>query len=175
MLRDSVDWESDPPTMPYKTVAIDTYSELAKLIMVEIMTEVHASKPNQPKEVPSQREYLILGERIREITRLYRDLPCNMIFSCHSGEGKDNRNRDKFFPQFTGQLRHAIAGYCDIVAYMTATQEKGETERFIQTVKTETVIARDRFNVCGDGVINPTVPMLWDMIMGNGTQPKKEK
>lgn len=183
MLYEAADFSTDPPTLPYKTVAIDTYSELAKRIMNEIMKEVVQRRPDQQVEVPSQREYLILGERIRDITRFFKDLPCNTIFSCHSGEAKNNANQQIFFPQFTGQLRHAIAGHCDIVGYMTAEVKNGVTERFMQTVRTKTVIARDRFFVLGDGVINPTVPDLFDAIQkapgtivtGNGTQPKEKK
>lgn len=176
MLREAADFSTDPPTMPYKTVIIDTYSELVKLMMRDIMIGVHALKPNQPVEVPSQREYLILGERVREITRFFCDLPCNVIFSCHSGDARNNQNQQTFFPNFTGQLRHAIAGYCDIVGYMTAEVEKGETSRFMQTIRTKTVIARDRFYVFGEGIVNPTIPYIWDAVQasGNGTH-KKEK
>jgi hypothetical protein len=172
MLYASADFSKDPPTMPYKTVVIDTYSELVKLMMGEIMAELVQRRPELPKEVPSQREYLILGERVREITRFYRDLPCNVIFCCHSGDAKNNSNATIFFPQFTGKLRHDIAGYCDIVGYMTAEVEKGKTSRFMQTIRSGQVIARDRFNVFGVGIDDPTVPMMWDAIKGNGTLPK---
>ena len=37
MLREAADYSTDPPTMPYKTVIIDTYSELVKLMMRDIM------------------------------------------------------------------------------------------------------------------------------------------
>jgi hypothetical protein len=161
-LYKAVDWESKEPALPFKTVVIDTLSELAKLDMREIAKEANARNPNQNEYVPSQREYLINGERVREIVRAYRDLPCNVVFCC--GDARDNSNAMIFFPQFTGKLRHEIAGFIDIVGYMTADTDKGEFVNQIQTVKTKRVSAKDRTDSLGGLVDNPTLPMLWDII-----------
>lgn len=178
-LFDATNWEAEDPTCPYATVVIDTLSELAKLDMREIMKAVALANPNQQEYVPSPREYLINGERVREIVRAYRDLPCNVLFTCHVGDMKNDANATIFFPQFNGKLRSDIAGFIDIVGYMTADVRGGETERFIQTVKTKRVAAKDRSQMLGDGVDNPTLPLLWDMIHGkvvsdNGTKSEKE-
>jgi phage nucleotide-binding protein len=163
-LYDAVDWEAEDPTLPYGTVVIDTISELAKLAMRELMVATHNNNPKQNLYVPSQREYLINGEMMREIIRAYRDLPCNVIFCCHSGDNKDNANVTTFFPQFSGKLRHEIAGFIDIVGYMTADVTSNGTERFMQVVKTKRVAAKDRTNALGDGVENPTMPAILEAI-----------
>lgn len=165
-LYDAVDWEAKEPGLAYKTVVIDTLSELAKLDMREIMRAANAKNPEQHLYVPSPREYLIIGERVREIVRAYRDLPTNVLFCCHSGDAKDNSNATIFFPQFTGKLRHEIAGFIDIVGYMQADQEKGEFENTLQVVKTKRVAAKDRTNTLGKIVVNPTLPLIWDAIHG---------
>jgi hypothetical protein len=171
-LYDAVDWEAKDPTLPYGTVVIDTISELAKLAMRELMIETHEANPRQNKYVPSQREYLINGEQMREIIRAYRDLPCNVIFCCHSGDAKDNSNVSTFFPQFSGKLRHEIAGFIDIVGYMTADVtsmgDDAEAERFMQVVKTKRVSAKDRTNALGNGVENPTMPAILEAIEKDG-------
>ncbi len=167
-LYDSVDWEAKDPTLPYRTVVIDTLSELAKLDMRHLMRDTHNANPKQNLYVPSQREYLINGERVREIVRGYRDLPCNVLFCCHSGDARDNSNATIFFPQFTGKLRHEIAGFIDIVGYMYADIEKGDTERYLQVTKTKRISAKDRTNALGGLVVNPTLPEIWDAIHENG-------
>ena len=176
ILYDSVDWESDDPSVPYGTVIIDTLSELAKLDMRHIMKEANAANPRQHLYVPSQREYLIGGERMREVVRAYRDLPCNVLFCCHSGDAKDNSNATIFFPQFSGKLRHEIAGFIDIVGYMTADVEEGKFANFMQVTKTRRVAAKDRTGSLGEGIENPTMPMIWDMIMAkrNGKESNVE-
>lgn len=168
-LYDSVNWEADEPTLPYKSIVVDTLSELAKLDMREIMKKVAQENPKMNEYVPSQREYLISGERVREIVRHYRDLPCHVIFLCHSDDRKDNQNRTVFFPQFSGRLRHDIAGFIDVVGYMYADIDKDRTERYLQVTKTRTVSAKDRTNKLGGVVANPTLPDIWDAIQGNGT------
>jgi hypothetical protein len=165
-LHDAVDWEAEDPTLPYKTCVIDTLSELAKLDMREIAKAAHDNNPNQNEYVPSPREYLISGERVREIVRSFRDLPCNVIFNCHSGDGRDNSNATIFFPQFTGKLRHEIAGFIDIVGYMTADVEGGKFTNSMQTIKSKRVAAKDRTQALPPLIENPTLPMIWDLIHG---------
>jgi len=160
----AVDWESKNPELPFKTVVFDTLSELAKLDMREIARAANKANPNQNEYVPSPREYLISGERVREIVRSFRDLPCNVVFNCHSGDGRDNSNATIFFPQFTGKLRHEIAGFIDIVGYMTSAQKEGEFVNFMQTMKTKNVAAKDRSKALPKLIEMPTLPMIWDLI-----------
>lgn len=163
-LYKSVDWEAKDPKLVYTTVVFDTLSELAKLDMREIAKAANKANPNQSEYVPSPREYLISGERVREIVRSFRDLPCNVIFNCHSGDGKDNSNATIFFPQFTGKLRHEIAGFIDIVGYMTAFQKEGKFANQMQTMKTKNVAAKDRSKALPNIIEMPTLPMIWDLI-----------
>jgi AAA domain len=168
-LYDAVDWEADEPSLPFRSIIIDTLSELAKLDMRAIMKQVAKDNPKMNAYVPSQREYLISGERVREIVRSYRDLPTHCIFLCHSDDRKDNQNRTTFFPQFSGRLRHDIAAFIDIVGYMYADlDDRGGTERYLQVTKTKTVAAKDRTNKLGKLVVNPTLPDIWDAIHANG-------
>jgi AAA domain-containing protein len=175
-LYEAVDWEAKEPTLPFGSIVVDTLSELAKLDMRETMANTPAVKEGrQDKYVPSQREYLINGERVREIVRAYRDLPCHVFFMCHSGDARDNTNAQIFFPQFTGKLRHEIAGFLDIVGYMTAEVQDGETKRFLQVTKTKRVSAKDRTNKLGGMVENPTIPSMFDMIYNGALDTKKKE
>lgn len=163
-LYDSVDWEVKEPALAYKIVIFDTLGELAKLDMREIMAAANQANPNQNKYVPSPREYLINGERIREIVRSYRDLPCHTIFFCHSEEREDNLKRKCFLPQFTGRMRHEIAGFVDVVGYMKVETEKDNVIRLLQTTKTATVAAKDRFDALGGLMEDPTISKIMTAI-----------
>ena len=60
----------------YKTVAIDSLTELQKLDMREIMKEASGRNPNQDEDVPSMREWGKSGERIRRCGYVH-------IVTCH--------------------------------------------------------------------------------------------
>lgn len=163
-LYESVDWEAEKPKLAYATIIVDTLSELAKLDMRAIAKEAHTNNPRQNEYVPSQREYLINGERVREIVRAYRDLPCHVLFNCHSGDARDASNAMIFFPQFTGKLRHEIAGFIDIVGYMTADVDKDNFINYMQTQKTKRVSAKDRTQALQPVIELPTLPDMWETI-----------
>lgn len=154
----------------YKTIFIDSLTELQKLDMRMIMKEapgVLAGK--QDPDMPSQREWGISQEHIRKIVRAFRDLPCNTIFSAHVSTVMDNRNRMTYGPDLPGKLRNQVSGFLDVVGYLYATSQDEQVVRKIQFAKTDTVIAKDRTGALGDVVVNPTIPMLWDLIHSEGT------
>lgn len=147
--------------LPYGTIGIDTLSELQKLDIGTIAREFAEGNARLDPDVPDMRAYYKSGEHIRKIVRAFRDLPCNVFFMCHSNSDRDNLNRLTYFPHLPGKLRHDIPGFLDIVGYLRAEQEDGETVRYLQTEKTQTVIAKDRTQALEAVEMNPTIPGLW--------------
>jgi phage nucleotide-binding protein len=148
----------------YKTVAIDTGSELAKLDMREIMIVAHNENPQQHVDVPSPREWGIAGEHMRRIVRAYRDLPMNFIMTAHLDERTDDLNIMRIYPMFSGKLRIELAGFMDIVGLLHTTVEDEEIVRHLQVQPGPRSIAKDRTAALGDTIDNPTIPMLWQKI-----------
>lgn len=148
----------------YKTVVVDSLSELQKLDMREVMKAAVRDRPQQDEDVPSQREWGKSGERIRRIVRGYRDLQMNTIFTCLAGSERDNNNRTILYPSLPGKLRAEIPGFIDVCGYLYSKIEEDEYVRRIQFAKTETVVAKDRTSALGDVVENPSIPLLWNMI-----------
>lgn len=148
----------------YKTVVVDSLTELQKLDMREIMREASARNPNQDEDVPSMREWGKSGERIRRIVRAYRDLPMNTIFTAHTIVDKDANNATNYAPSLPGKLRAELPGFLDIVGYMYTFIEDGVTIRRVQFAKTKTVIAKDRTDELGDYLDNTTIPEMWKTI-----------
>lgn len=146
------------------TIGIDTLSEFAKLDIGEVSKDFAESNPKLDEDVPDMRAYYKSGNHIRKIVRAFRDLPCNVIFNCHTGTDKDNYNRTITFPQLAGKLRVDIPGFLDIVGWLRAEQTDGEVHRYLQVLKTETTIAKDRTNALDDVEHDPTIPMLWEKL-----------
>lgn len=154
----------DNKELGYKTVGIDSGSELAKLDMREIMVLAKQARPDIEIDVPGFREWGIAGEHMRRIIRAYRDLPMNFIITAHVDERNDDMNRVTYAPMFSGKLRVEAPGFVDIVGYMTTKIEDEVTTRIMQLTATNRVTAKDRTGSLGDLLENPTIPMIWDKI-----------
>lgn len=149
----------------YKTVVIDSVTELQKLDMNEIMAEAVAKRPDQDPDTPAQRDWGKSSNRIRRIVRGFRDLDCNTIFTALVTIEKDGVSQAlTYYPSLPGKLKTEIAGFIDIVGYMYSDNNGGEITRKIQFTQTRRVIAKDRTASLGDVMENPTVPMMFDLI-----------
>lgn len=148
----------------YKTVIIDSLTELQKLDMRDIMKEVVNKRPDLDPDVPSMREWGKSSEHIRRIVRGFRDLEMNTIMTALMQVEKDEVGVVTYYPALPGKLRAEIPGFLDIVGYLYTVVEDDETIRKIQFAKTRRITAKDRTSALGDSMSNPTVPMIWDLI-----------
>lgn len=157
-------------TLYYKTVVIDSITELQKLDMRTVMQQQYDKRPDTTDlDVPSQREWGKSGERIRRIIRAYRDLPLNTITTALMGEAHDDStNITSYFPSMPGKLRGEIPGYFDVVGLLSSKSERREgvdtVVRTLQLAKTLRVVAKDRTASLGSLIENPTIPSMWDVI-----------
>lgn len=152
----------------YKTVVIDSLTELQKLDMAEIMKEAVSKRVDQDPDTPAQRDWGKSSNRIRRIVRGYRDLDCNTILTALVTIEKDGQSQAlTFYPSLPGKLKTEIAGFIDVVGYIYSDNDSGEVIRRIQFAQTRRVIAKDRTSSLGDVIENPTIPMMFDLIHNN--------
>ena len=171
----------------YKTVAVDSITELQKLDMRTVMQEQYDKRPDTTdKDVPSQREWGKSGERVRRVVRAFRDLECHVIMTALATEREDEKTKKIItYPSLPGKLRSEIPGFFDVVGYLRAVQERGDgsssevvINRIMQVVGTDRVIAKDRTGKLGDLIKNPTIPDMWEIIRpqdSNGKVKTKAK
>jgi len=154
----------------YKTVVIDSITELQKLDMREVMREMLQKRPDRDPDVPDKREWGISGEHIRRIIRAYRDLEMNTIFTALMVDYKDEKTGQvTFSPSLPGKLRNEVPGFIDIVGYLYVMVEGGEINRRIQLQPTQKVMAKDRTDALGGFLDNTTIPDMWNLIHGDST------
>lgn len=162
----------------YKSVGIDSLTELQKLDMLDIMRAVKKKDPDRDIEVPSMREWGKSGDHMRKIVRMYRDLPYNVFFTCLIATDKDDATGAiTYHCDLPGKLKVQIPGFLDVVGYLDTNEVKGEgnetvLQRRLLVQPTKRYDAKDRLGVGGPIIEDPTIPKLFDSIH-NST--KKEK
>lgn len=163
--------------MYYKCVGVDTLTELQKLDMRWVMKEAKRKARDPDKidlNVPSQREWGISNERVRLVVRALKDLDCHFLATAFISEvRKENKSEGtskviKIRPSLPGKLASEIPGFFDIVGLLQAkSKEQGgeiEVVRTLQTVPTDLVIAKDRFNALPPLMEYPSLPLMWETI-----------
>lgn len=152
----------------YKSVGLDSLTELQRLDMIECMLEAYDRNPNRNKDEPSQREWTISGHHIRRIVRGFRDLPCHTFITALAATERDSNNVQQIFPSIPGKLKTEVPGFLDIVGYLRAVNEGNEIVRKMQFANTERVIAKDRTGELEGLMENPTIPEMFELIHNGG-------
>lgn len=151
----------------YKTIAVDSLTELQKIDMAEIMRKVMQSPQgrNREEEVPSQREYLISQAHIRMTIRSFRDLEANVIFTALARTDQDVSDLSVATrPNLPNKQASEAPQFFDMVGYYYADIKGGEVVRKLQLQGTKKVKAKDRL-IGGKPVIdNPTIPLIWSLL-----------
>jgi phage nucleotide-binding protein len=151
----------------YKTIGIDSLTELADLDMRSAMREAYNKNPETVHiDVPSPREWGIVRNHIRLIVRAFRDLPCHVVFTASLGIDAKENQPPKYQPGFAGKLVREVPGFTDIVGYYRPRMIGGEITRTLQVQGTDRVVAKDRTGALGGSVTDPTLSMMWDIIEG---------
>lgn len=155
----------------YKTIFVDSLTELQKLDMRTVMREQFNKRPdNTDIYVPSQREWGKSGERLRMIVRALRDLPCHTISTALEAETVDERtNKRLVHPSLPGKLKSELPGFFDIVGHLRAVKEDDVIVRKLQVQGTENLIAKDRSDALDPLIINPSVPLIWETIVDSNS------
>ena len=151
----------------YRTIVLDSITEMQKFSMLELMAEVVREDSDRDPEVPSIREWGKNIEQTRRIVRKFRDLPTNVIFTAHAMYDKDDkRNRTRILPSLSGKLANEIAGFVDIVGYLYVKVRNKEETRVLLTGGTEDTVAKDRTDLLPKHVTEPTMEQLMAYFTG---------
>lgn len=156
----------------YKTVVLDSLTEMQKFSMYGIMEELVAAPDTKDRDpdVPGLREWGKNGEQTRKMVRAFRDLPINTIFTALVREDRNTRTGiTTTKPGLSGKLSGEVAAFLDEVLYMYVRVVDGAQTRILLTKVTETVIAKDRSDVLPTVITNPTMKTLHDFIFNKDT------
>lgn len=150
----------------YRTVIIDSLTEVQKLNLNDIMVKANASNPKVPLDVPSMREWGISLEQMRKFTRAFRDLEMNVIFTSLADSGREvNTGKPYAKPLLTGKFVNEVQAFFDQVFYLYVKEVENEEGnrvplRVLQTGATENFVAKDRSGKLPTYLADPTFDLI---------------
>lgn len=129
----------------YKTVLIDSVTEVNQFVMYQIMgqaTDMKLTEANgdaADMEVARFEEFRKSNQMMQLLIRAYRDLPINVLMVCSEQYTQDEVKKFHYTPALTGKLSSQIQGFVDIVGYLkSGSIPEGGTEAprrlFVQPV-----------------------------------------
>lgn len=121
----------------YETAVIDHFDDIQALVLDQLAEDAAARDPRRADEV-TQREWGIMGNRLRRILRQYKRLKMHKILIFSVGVDKET---GKMCPQLQGGLRQQLPFYCDFIGYLRI--GKGG-HRYLHLEPTERYIAKCR-------------------------------
>jgi phage nucleotide-binding protein len=138
--------KSHPAFAKYETIIIDSYSELQKRDLDEIVASESRKDVNRNKFLPIGPDYNVNTEHMRQLAMRLRDIDKHVIVICHVKEEKDdNTGRIMVRPNLTPKLASSMAGIFDVVAYLQRTEgPNNQSVRTLQVHPTLSVLAKTR-------------------------------
>ncbi len=147
----------------YKTVVLDSLSEIQKFSMYNIMEFTVAKDPDRDPDIPSMREWGKNIEQIRKLVRAFRDLPMHTIFTALAKTDKDNKSGAvKTLPSLSGKLAAEVSAFVDIVGYLYTKVQDDELRRFLLTTATDRYVAKDRSDHLPPTLEEPTMSGIFE-------------
>lgn len=149
----------------YRTVVLDSLTEIQKFAMDNIMSDLLREFPDRDPDVPGLREWGKSTSQMRRFVRAFRDLPCNTIFTALAQSDKDPRTGlTKTKPSLPGKLSNEVAGFLDIVVYYYKKVVDGNVKRLLLTQGTDQQVAKDRSDMLPAIVEDPSMSQLYNLI-----------
>jgi hypothetical protein len=155
----------------FRTVTIDTGTELQKINMEWVMKRTLSAHPDRDPDVPGLHDWGASTNRMRKYLRMFRDLPLNFIFLCHEAAERDNKGVLWKRPDLPGKLANQVAGLFDQVMYLytkegTTGDETKPTEirRMLLTGALEGFVTKDRSGNLPLVVQDPNMNVIFELI-----------
>lgn len=132
-----------------------------------VMEDLVTEKPHRNRWVPDMHEYLVVQNQLSTYVRQFQALPIHFLMVCHTMRTEDDDGRIQYVPMIQGgqgQLSQKIAGYMNVVAYMSAVQKKEGETRKIYVNKRSRYLAKSRWKGLQGEMSDPTITKVMDAV-----------
>lgn len=152
----------------YKTVIIDSLSELYSVIHKDILKKKGIDQP-------TQQTWGMANEAILTIVKNFRDVNINFIATSWAKTDKDeSTGRVTISNDLPGQSERKVAGQFDLVGYLTIEKEAktGAIIRALRVQPDTKIQTKDRYGLLPPVLYNPSVPQILETLIKNSNSEK---
>lgn len=163
----------------YPWLSLDTVDELEELCWQAQL--VDPTMKRFSKYQPNKADYPVVWRKVKEHVMELNRLPVNVIYSSHAMriDTEDEDGEDTVtlaMPQVGSTKRGDLSSYLcaqmALVGYMRSVHsDDGKEVRKLYTSSGGRWVAKDRYNVFGKGILNPTAPAMLARINGTSDAP----
>jgi len=153
-------------SLAYKTVLIDSLSEINQMNLTHVATKGSMQRPSlKNPAVPEIRDYLISNTTMMEFLRGLRDLSGVHVIATALQEAEKTEEDMviQIQPLLSGKLSRRVMGIFDIVGYMSI--DAATRKRVLSCQPTAKIIAKDRTEggKLGAKIENPTFAKVLEL------------
>lgn len=105
------DWR--PPK--FQTIVLDHLDDIQGLVLDDLTAKVAARDERRMVDDPGQKEYGVMGNRLRRYIRQLKRLPAHKILICSTRPDPDT---GQLRPNLVGALRDQLGYFCDEIAFL---------------------------------------------------------
>lgn len=175
----------EPGWDKYKTLVVDSITELQTLNLEQIVINSLSSKPNKTRDDIYQEDYGKSTTQLKRVLRTLRDLPINVIYTALPKQIRANGSErvTSVEPSLTSKLGQSLMGYMDFVWYMykqDIVNDEGVVvgeKRFLLTRESGVYKAKTRgvkfSNTLGMVYENPNMSDLYNLYLESESKEEK--
>lgn len=129
------DYDPDAPPRIYKTVIIDSLTELETFSMYQLLGITDKTTLDEETAQAEWGEFKRNNTQILRAVRAFRDLPMNLIITGAAAYIQNENKKFIYQPALTGKLAKQVQGFMDIVGFlaMVSDGQGGDVRRmFVQ-------------------------------------------
>lgn len=153
----------------YRTVIIDTLDEVQDYCMKNVQGQDPQNMSLSAQYMkPGWPEYGEVLERMKTVTRNFRNLPMHVVATCHQEVKQDEAQRMMITPSLVGKFEIVAQAYFDFVAYYAAktvaTKDGPAIKRRLYITPGPNFNAKNRCNASEGWVDAPTMEKILQLL-----------
>lgn len=159
----------------YKTVVLDSLTDLfrrtvRKVLGVAVERAMEKGRVHDP-DVPEQGDWFRIAEKLRYVTRAFRDLPMNVVFTALVMDIRNEMRKVPFVQPKSFALE--LPAFFNLVGYLGVSMEGGESVRKLLVTPTDTFVAKNPGGALPDVVENPDLRKIFTEIQNQNLNEKE--
>lgn len=170
-------WLEENPT-EYEWGMIDGLTNLQEILWRESIEKGRNINPDRDPDILAQQDYLRVQNQIKEVVRLFNDLPINMIYTAQTMRSEDEDDEVLMLPLLSGkkgEFAQKICGMVHVVGHLTVvTPREKPSFRRLHTQREGKIFAKDRYDAVGR-MDNPTIGRIAQKIEASITDTTAPK